>query len=379
MLVADPGLGKTATVLSALDLLMLTGSQFFPGLVIAPKRVADIVWTGEVAKWSTFQHMRIVQITGTAQQRLEILRRPVADIYVINYDLIPWLVAQFSSRTWPFKIVVADESSRLKGFRLSKGTVRASALADIAKFTGRWWNLTGSPSPHGLQDLWGQMWFVDFGERLKRSYTAFSEAYLIEHPFTHRISLQHGAAESIHGAVKDVLIAFRAEDWLDIQKPQIIPVPFDLPPSARQSYDEMEKVFFTEVNDAEIEAGTAAIKSMKLLQIAAGSLYDGAGGAHAVNEARLEALDDVIEQITPEPLLVTYWFKFDAVRVMQYLKSRGIKAAIYSGPQDERDWNAGKIKVLLLHEQSAHGLNLHQPCRDVCFYTQCWSAELRQQ
>ena len=379
MLVADPGLGKTATVLSALDLLMLTGSQFFPALVIAPKRVADIVWTGEVSKWSTFQHMRIVQITGTAQQRLEILRRPVADIYVINYDLIPWVVAQFSSRTWPFKIVVADESSRLKGFRLSKGTVRASALADIAKFTGRWWNLTGSPSPNGLQDLWGQMWFVDFGERLKRSYTAFSEAYLIEHPYTHRISLQHGAAESIHGAVKDVLIAFRAEDWLDIQKPQIIPVPFAMPPKARAVYDEMEKNLFIEMDDAQISAGTAMVKSMKLLQITSGSVYDGDSASHPVHEARLQTLTDVLEQIAPQPLLVSYWWKSDVPRILAHLKAERVVARVYQGQKDEADWNAGKIRVLLLQEQSAHGLNLHMPCRDIMHYSYTWNAELWEQ
>ena len=118
---------------------------------------------------------------------------------------------------------------------------------------------------------------------------------------------------------------------------------------------------------------------MKLLQLAAGSIYDAESDTHAVHEARLEALDDILDQIAPEPLLLTYWFKFDAERVLAHLKTRGISARVYSGPQDEIAWNAGKLRVLLLHEQSAHGLNLHKPCRDVCFYTQCWSAELRQQ
>src|ERR1700677_718991 len=270
MLVADPGLGKTGTSLLALDMLRLVGSSFFPALVLAPKRVADVVWSGEKDKWSSFQHLNVVQITGTAQERLDILRRPTADLYVLNYELVPWLVNLFPQERWPFKIVIADECSRLKGFRLSKGAVRSGALADIAQFTGRWWNLTGTPAPNGLQDLWGQLYFIDFGQRLKRTYTAFSEAYLMENRYTRKIVLQNGAAEAIQEAVKDVLVAYRAEDWLDITQPQELAVEFELPPAVRAQYKRMEKEFFVEVDDAQITAGTAAIKSSKLLQMCAG-------------------------------------------------------------------------------------------------------------
>jgi hypothetical protein len=377
MLVADPGLGKTGTSLLALDMLKLVGSNFFPALVLAPKRVADVVWAGEKDKWRSFQHLNVVQITGDLSERLEILRRPTADIYIINYELVPWLVTLWPQERWPFKIVIADECSRLKGFRLSKGTVRSSALADIAQFTGRWWNLTGTPAPNGLQDLWGQMYFIDFGARLKRTYTAFSEAYLMEDRYTKKILLQRGAAEAIQEAVKDVLVAYRAEDWLDITKPQELAVEFELPAAARAQYREMEKDFFLKLPDAEIEAGTAAIKSSKLLQICAGSVIDTeTKTTHAVHEARLEALDDVLDQTEPESLLVSYWWRTDPPRILEHLKRRKIAARIYRGKQDELDWNAKKFRVMLLHEQSAFGLNLHEPCRDVLHYTYTWNAEL---
>ena len=377
MLVADPGLGKTGTSLLALDLLKLVGSSFFPALVLAPKRVADVVWAGEKDKWSSFQHLKVVQITGTAQERLEILRKPTADIYILNYELVPWLVSLWPPERWPFRIIIADECSRLKGFRLNKGTVRSTALASIAQFTGRWWNLTGTPAPNGLQDLWGQMYFIDFGERLKRTYTAFSEAYLMEDPYTRKIKLQHGAAEAIQEAVKDVLVAYRAEDWLDITKPQELAVEFELPPKVREQYRQMEKEFFLQLPDAEIEAGTAMVKSSKLLQICAGSVIDTeTGEAHHVHDTRLEALDDVLEQIEPAPLLVSYFWKADPTRILAHLARKKILARLYKGKQDEQDWNAKKFRVLLLHEQSAFGLNLHEPCRDILHYTYTWNAEL---
>jgi hypothetical protein len=387
MLVADPGLGKTGTSLLALDMLKLIGSSFFPALVLAPKRVADVVWSGEKDKWSSFQHLNVVQIIANDLDYVHKgklysakngqLHVGTADIYIANYELVERLVAQFSGSRWPFKIVIADECSRLKGFRLNKGAVRASALADIAQFTGRWWNLTGTPAPNGLQDLWGQMYFVDFGQRLKRSYTAFSEAYLMEDRYTRKISLQHGAAESIQEAVKDVLVAYRAEDWLDITQPQLLPVEFELPPAARAQYKRMEKEFFLEVDDTQIEAGTAAIKSSKLLQICAGSIIaTDTGQAHHVHDARLEALDDVLEQIEPAPLLVSYWWKSDPPRILAHLARQKILARVYQGKQDEQDWNARKFRVLLLQEQSAFGLNLHEPCRDILHYSYTWNAEL---
>ena len=390
MLVADPGLGKTGTVLLVLDMLKLIGSSFFPALVFAPKRVADVVWSGEKDKWSSFQHLKVQQIMPDDLDNVHKgkfkpaksgpLKVGWADIYICNYELAERLVMMFPGSRWPFKIVIADECSRLKGFRLSKGTVRSSALADIAQFTGRWINLTGTPAPNGLQDLWGQMYFIDFGQRLKRSYTAFSEAYLMEDRYTRKISLQHGAAEAIYEAVKDVLVAYRAEDWLDITKPQELCVEFELPPAVREQYRQMEKEFFLQLPDAEIEAGTAMVKSTKLLQIAAGSVIDTeTGTAHAVHDARLEALDDVLDQIEPEPLLVSYWWKSDVPRILEHLKKRKVPARAYSGKQDEADWNARKFRVLLLQEQSAFGLNLHGPCRDIMHYSYIWNGELWQQ
>jgi hypothetical protein len=376
MLVADPGLGKTGTALLALDLLKLVGSNFFPALVLAPTRVADVVWTGERDKWSNFKDLSIIKVMGDKKERrLAALRQSIADIYVCNYENAEWLTSQWTQEKWPFKIVFADESQRLKSFRLNKGGVRAAALSNIAQFTGRWVNLTGTAIPNGLQDLWGQMWFVDFGQRLLPNYDAYFEKFFMQNQYTRKISMQYGAEPAIHDAVKDCLISFRAEDWLDIEKPQIIPVEFNLGPAAMNRYKEMEKDFFMEIDDKQITAGTAMVKSMKLLQVTAGSIYDDLSVPHAIHDDRLEALDDVLSQIDPEPLLVAYWFKFDVPRIMAHLERKRIKARVYQGAKDEADWNAGKIRVLLLQEGNGQGLNLHIPCRDAFFYSYTWNAE----
>jgi len=379
-LVADPGMGKTGTTLMVIDLLKLVGSTFFPVLILAPKRVAEVVWTGERDRWSTFKDISMIRVLGDKRAREAALREPVADVYICTYDLAPWLVEQWPQEKWPFKTVIADESSRLKSFRLNQGGKRAQALSNVAKFTGRWVCLTGTPMSNGPIDLWGAQWFVDFGEALKRSFTAYKEAYFIENQYSHKLSLQHGAEAAIHEALKPTMLALRSEDWLDITQPQLLPVEFEMPPAARAQYKQMEKEFFLQLTDADIEADTAAIKSSKLLQICAGSVIDTETQlTHAVHEGRLETIDDVLDQIEPEPLLVSYWWKSDPPRILEHLKKRKISARLYSGKQDEIDWNARKYRVLLLQEQSAFGLNLHGPCRDILHYSYTYNAELWQQ
>jgi hypothetical protein len=374
MLVADPGLGKTAMALSAIDLLLMAGSRFFPALVIAPKRVADVVWTKEQRKWDAFQGLRVVQIRGSAAERMAIIARLTADIYVINYELVPWLIKQLAG-VWPFKIVIADESSKLKGFRLNKGGVRADALSNIAKFTQRWWNLTGTPCPNGLLDVWGQMWFVDYGERLKRTYGDYSDAFFIQDQYTQKWSMQFGAEAEIHRLLADVMIALRAEDWLDLKVPQVIPMEFELPPGALAHYRQMQRDYFTELGEIGIEAPTAAAKSTKLLQLAAGSVYDEFEQDHPVHEARLEALADVLEETGNEPVLISYWWRFDVPRILKEFPF----IRVYDGLKDEDDFNAGKIKGMLLHQQASYGISLHERCRDMCFYSYVWNAEHRTQ
>lgn len=379
MLVADPGLGKTSITMNALNLLKLASGRHFPALVWAPKRVAEVVWTGEQQKWDCFRDLSIIKVMGPEDVRRDALKRAVADVYIINYDLAPWLVDTFPQSRWPFRTSIADESSKLKGFRLNKGGVRAKAMSMIAKFTETWWNLTGTPCPNGLIDLWGQMWFVDGGERLKRSFTAFKEAFFIENQWTRELTLQYGAEKAIHDLVADKMLALRAEDWLDIQKPQFIPMEVQLPDAVMQQYKVLERDYFLQLPGGNIKAGTAMVKSVKLLQFCSGSVFDENSVPVHIHDAKLEALDEILEKIAPAPLLVSYWWTADVPRILGYLNARGITCRVYAGQRDEDDWNAGRLRVLLLQQQSAYGLNLAKPCRDICFYSYYWSGEMHQQ
>ena len=370
---AHPGLGKTSICYRVLSLMKMTGSNFLPALVVAPLPVARDVWPAEAIKWKDFEDLRVIPIIGSAPQRAQALQLR-GDIYTVNYENLEWLVTYFGDR-WPFRTVIADESTKLRGYRLKRGTKRAAALASTAHRAGRWYNLTGTPSPHGLESLWGQQWFVDFGQRLGLSYTAFLRKWFFVDPYTRIVSPHPSARQEIYSALEDCTMALRAEDWLDVKEPHEFQVRVELPDEARAYYRQMEKHFFAVLPEDKIVAWNAAAKSNKLIQMAAGSVYDSESQSHFLHDAKVQALRSLYDELG-ENLLVVYHFKFDIAAIQKEFP----EARVYRGKKDEDDWNAGRIGMLLIHPKSAgHGLNLQHGGRAMAFFTNTWDLELRLQ
>lgn len=373
---AHPGLGKTSIVYRLFDLLTMCGSNYFPALVVAPLAVARDVWTAEQQKWTDFKGMRVVPIIGaTPAHRIKALLLH-GDIYTINYENLVWLVEYFGDK-WPFRIVIADEATRLRGYReKGGGTKRAGALATIAQKTGRWINLTGTPSPHGLESLWGQQWFVDFGNRLGTSYSAFMKRWFIVEMYTQQVVPREGARAAIYAALSDCAMALRAEDWLDVKTPHFFEKRVNLPPDAMKLYKQMERKFFADMPNGQIVAMTAMAKSGKLIQMASGSVYETETGvAHWLHDAKIEALRSLYDELG-ENLLVVYHYKFEIARILKEFP----EAKLYKGKAEEDLWNAGKLPIMLVHPKSAgHGLSLQHGGRAVAFFTNTWDLELRLQ
>jgi len=375
---AKPGMGKTAIVYTVLDILKLASSRFFPALVIAPKKVCNITWPAEQKKWKQFRDIRVVNIAGNVDTRRMALQTS-ADVYLINFDNIPWLVKQFGDR-WPFKIVIVDEATKLKNFRLKQGGVRAAALAQIARSVGRFIELTGTPAPNGLKDLWGQMWFLDFGHRLGASYDAFLKRWFIKEAYTFNIIPRANAEAEIYKALADCTLALRPEDWFDLREPIHSVRNIDLPPDAAKLYKQLEREMFAELeNEAgkhEITAPIALALTTKLLQVAGGAVLDTEREWHEVHDAKLDELEELIDELNGENVLVVYNY----VHEWERIKARFPKSRKFSCEADEADWNAGKIPIMAIQPQSGgHGISLQHGGRTIIFYTNTWNLELRLQ
>lgn len=375
------GTGKTSATLTALDILNLIE----PGatLVIAPLLVANQTWPDEVKKWCHLQDVKIIPIIGKPEQRVRALKTK-ADIYTVNYENLPWLVS-FLGTDWFFTKVVADESTKLKGFRVSQGSVRARALGKVAHTkVKRFIELTGTPSPNGIKDLWGQCWFLDRGERLGTSFTAFTNRWFqsvsvgVDRNAIQLVPFEHSQKE-IQDRLKDICISIEAKDYFDIKEPITTTLEVELKGKARKLYDDMEKEMFIELsNSVEVEAFNAASKTIKCLQIASGAIYTDESGAYqAVHDLKIQALESVIEEAAGMPVLVSYHFKSDLDRL---LKAFPQGRHLNKDPQIIRDWNAGKIPVLFAHPASAgHGLNLQDGGNILVFFSHWWDLEQYQQ
>ena len=373
------GMGKSLTTLTTLDNLSVS-EDVFPALVLAPLRVAEATWPGEVIKWQHLSHLRMSVITGKPEQRKAALTAE-ADIYVTNYENLPWL-SKTLGKKWPFKIIIADESTKLKGFRTRQGSVRAKALGQYAHRSKRFVGLTGTIAPNGLQDLWGQMWFVDKGERLGFSYTAFQDRWFRnvrvgDSEYATKLEPYEWTQKEIEGRIKDVVYALDVADHFDIDKPIIGVIEVELPNKAKALYKDMQDLMFLELQSGtEVEAVNAASKTQKCLQIASGFIYT-ENGYEVLHDAKLDALESVIEEANGMPVLVAYNFKADLERLLKrFPKGK----AIGKDPKTIEDWNAGKMPIMFVHPKSAgHGLNLQYGSNILCFYGIDWNLEERLQ
>jgi SNF2 family DNA or RNA helicase len=402
---ASPGMGKTTAAYSIFDGLRMMG-EARRALVLAPKRVALSSWPKERDKWDeTFGHLKVAAAIGTPEQRLAALRAK-PDILTVNYDNVPWLIEQYGD-DWPFDTVFADESTRLKGLRVSlqpgkvrkdgsvgqpyivgQGSARAKALAHVAHTKVRnWYNLTGSPAPNGIVDLWGQQWFIDGGRRLGRSFDAFSQRWFRAVPGSDGYSniepLGHAQGE-IEKLMAQTSITVEAKDWFPLKDVIERNVLVQLPAKARAAYREMEKEAFAEIqaleaNRVEVEAVNAGSKINKCLQIANGAVFhDTETRAWVeVHDEKIEALRSIVEETNGENLLVTYQFRPDLERIL-----KAFPKAVFLGadPRIEDRWNEGKIRMLVCHPASAgHGLSLQHGGRILVDFSSGWNMEFDEQ
>lgn len=396
---AGMGLGKTPVALTLLESLYTFGGETQPTLILGPLRVARKVWTDECRKWNHLSGLSVVPIIGTEKERLQALRFD-APVYTTNYDNLVWLIEHWGDR-WPYRTVIADESDYIKGHRISyrtsktgkefiagDGAKRASALARIAHVhIKRFIELTGTPAPNGLADLWGQIWYLDRGQRLGRTFTAFSQRWMRpKHDGYGSEPLPNADAE-IHRALGDICLTIDGKDWFDLNDPLINTVYVDLPSKARKLYDEMEKEMFIQIEQHSAEAFNAAARTQKCLQIANGACYvdplaedDTSPRSKEwkhIHDEKLMALESIVHETAGAPLLVCYEFKSDLARLLKAFP----KGRVFKHDADVEDFKAGKIPLLFLHPKSGgHGIDgLQYACCNIVFFGFNWSLGQRMQ
>ena len=368
----DMGLGKTVITLTAVAELLHDRFEVGKVLVVAPLRVADSVWTAEAEKWDHLQHLKISKVLGDRKKRMSALQEK-ADIYVINRENIPWLVQHYG-RQWPFDMVVIDELSSFK----SPSAKRFKALRRVRPLIRRIVGLTGTPAPNGLIDLWAQIFLLDQGQRLGPTVTGYRERFFRPGKRNGHIVYEWKVIdpEEIYRRIDDIVISMRAADWLELPEKIERVAKVKLPDEARQKYKQLERDLILRFTDGDVVAANGAVLINKLLQLAQGAAYDENGNVQFIHDAKLGALEDVIEASAGKPVLVFYIYQHDRDRILE----RFSQARVLEGNDEIRDWNAGKIPLLLAHPASAgHGLNLQAGGNIIVWFGLPHSLELYEQ
>lgn len=372
-----PGLGKTSITLTAVNVLRYLRWEIARVLVIAPKKVAEATWSKEAAKWDHLQHLKVVTVLGNTAKRIRALNTP-ADVYVINRENVSWLV-DYYKQAWPFDMLVCDESTSFK----NPQSKRFKALKLIRRFCKKVVLLTGTPSSKGLIDLWAQVYLLDEGARLGKTISQYRERYFIANThgghFTDYKS-KTDAESAVLTAISDICVSMKAEDYLELPECVEHEIPVVLEEKAKREYDQFERDLLLEIEDETITAQGAAVLTGKLLQFCNGAVYNADKQGLIVHDCKLDAYMELLERLDGEPVITFYSFKHDLDRLLERLEKTKRRVRVYQGPQDEDDWNAGKIDVLLAHPAScAYGLNLQAGGRHIVWFGLNWSFELNDQ
>lgn len=384
------GVGKTRITLEAL----WGQNPNHHVLVIAPKTIARSVWQDEMEKWGmTFRTKSLIvndkgkDLTKAKRHKLydEALDEPPT-IYFINRELVVDLVNHGSVKDgqqyWAFPTIIIDEFQSFKSYNAQRFKALRKIRSGVTQLIG----LTGTPTPNGLMDLWSQVYLLDGGERLGRNITAYRNQFFTPGLHMNGYPVQWipnpNAKQQILNNIRDVVMSI---DKVDFGVPLVLN---NMTAHMDEKETKMYRTLLKErvlVLDGKhiVEAVNAGVLTAKLSQMASGALYKETGSTQfkLIHTHKLELTDYIIQNTTPEPVLIAYYFQSDREMLLAYLKGQGIDARVFDKtPEMIYAWNNKQIPVMLIQPASAgFGLNLQMGGSTLIWYTIPWSLELYEQ
>jgi SNF2 family DNA or RNA helicase len=379
------GAGKTVTTATAVSELLGDG-EIKRVLVIAPLRVAQMVWAQEFAAWAHTAHVSVAVAIGTEKQRVDALATP-ARVVVINYENILWLAEKYpTALSLGFDAIVFDEVSKLK----NPTGKRLKALRRWASGVKLRVGLTGTPTANNLMDIFGPADMLRPGV-LGKTFYQFRQTYFYPlDPNGWKWAPKEGAEEAIYDALSGLAFRMEERDYVELPGLVINDVKVALPPAARRHYEQMAEMFVTKIEDESIAAANGGVVVGKLRQITAGFMYapEGDGTFAPLHTAKFDAVEELVEELSGQPAVVVYEYQAELKIYLERFEKAYPGQVAYIGAglsnaaaaEAVRRWNARELRVLLVHPASAgHGLNLQRGGSNMIFASLTWSREMYDQ
>ncbi len=291
--------GKTLSSLWAADFVMShypRGS--FKAIIVSTLKTLRLVWGNSI--FENFIGRRTFSIVhGTAEQRMKALEKE-ADFYIINHDGLTTGLKRRGTKYEPdgllkalmarhdIRMVIVDECSAYKNHT----TGRWHALDFACRNKEYLWMMTGTPTPQGPMDAYGQARMMG---TTRESMTAV-KLRLMYQVSQFKWLPRPGAAEEAKKLLSPS-IRFVQTDVFD--SPPLLTMPIEAPLSKQQRefYEKLKKELRLEMTKGRIDVAHEGALRMKLIQIACGAVYDTNKTTHNLDVApRMEALKEVIEE-----------------------------------------------------------------------------------
>lgn len=362
-----PGFGKTRT---ALEIMAHNEGRT---LVFAPLLVASDVWPREADKWGYDFDMKLLHGKNKNFDDLP-------DVCLINYEGTPWLWEEIRKHGNPFDHVIYDEISKFK----RPGTSRFRKWRHLSQQFSSRIGMTGSPVGNKLHDVWAPQFLVDGGETLHDSFERFKGRWFYEDRETHQLRPFTGADDQIFEAMRPTARAW-TNDHIDMPELRHHAIPIELPQKVRAWYDELKKE--STIEDIDYVADNKGVIHNKHRQITGGAMKDGDGRVVQLHTAKIEALTKLLDQLSPEPVLLVFEYRHDFAAIQEAVRRRSERIGFIHGGTTDRDdmdtlarWNAGDLDIFAFHPLAcSYGLNLQDVGHHIIYYSVPPSLELVQQ
>ena len=354
---AQPGTGKTRCGIELARWCNANRVRSGRTLVIAPLSILESAWLEDLAKFAP--ELKGMSLWAGTPAKREKLKQQAAkvkpDLLVVNYAgfvrLADWLVDR------RFDAVILDESSKIKSPR----TTITKTFKKFSRTVPRVYVFSGTPMPNTPLEVYEQIDAVARGI-LERNFYAFRAKWFSGvgyGGYTYVISKDN--RKKLMETIAPYCILLLKVDCLDLPEKTFQVRKVSMDAAQRRAYDQMVKdKILPLIEDRVAISSSILAEIMKLRQVCSGWVYDTDRQAYQFSETKLQALDEVLEDLGPEQVIIWCQFRRDIEQVEKRLGDRAVKAYGGMNPKELKAnidaFKAGGKQYLIAHPQSVgHG------------------------
>lgn len=352
----EMGTGKSLSALWAADFLIIN-EKVHRVLIVCPLSTMRAAWGRDIL--FNLPHRRFAIAHGSKDVRLKVLRGS-AEIVIINHDGLKIIEDHILAAG--FDLLIVDELTAFKNY----STDRTKVACRIASKMKAVWGLTGAPTPNGPLEAFGQAKVVNpTNPYLPKFFTQYRDR-VVERVNQFVWIPKHDANAFVHKILQPA-IRYTRDECLDLPPCTKEVRQTEMTQDQKVAYETMRQRLLIEHENGFITASNAAIKLLKLMQIAAGAVKDDEGNVIVYNAStRMSELYDIFTQTPQEKLVIFAAFRAVVEQIHKFFTDKGIKSAIIYGSVDHKErarhienFQDGDLKVLVIQPQAAaHGITL---------------------